>query len=102
MSDAVIERKTYFFVWAVLLALLGVTVGVAYIHLGWVNPVVALSIAVIKAVVIMLYFMHLRHSARLVWVFVGAGFAWLGIMFVLSLGDYLARSYLPKPTLWLP
>jgi len=50
----------------------------------------------------MLYFMHLRHSARLVWVFVGAGFAWLGIMFVLSLGDYLARSYLPKPTLWLP
>ncbi|HYR88598.1 MAG TPA: cytochrome C oxidase subunit IV family protein [Terriglobia bacterium] len=102
MSETVIQPRTYLSIWGVLLALLAVTVGVAYVHLAWLNPVVALSIAVIKAVIIMLYFMHLRNSPRLVWVFVGAGFAWLGIMFVLSLGDYLARQYLPKPTMWLP
>jgi cytochrome c oxidase subunit 4 len=102
MSETVITPKIYVRVWTGLLVLLAVTVGAAYIHLGRLNPLVALSIAVIKAVIIMLYFMHLRYSSRLVWVFVGAGFVWLGIMFVLSLGDYFARPYLPKPTIWLP
>src|SRR2546422_3364330 len=102
MSETVIQPKTYLSIWVALLVLLALTVGAAYIHLGRLNPVVALSIAVIKAVIIMLYFMHLRYSMRLTWVFAGAGFAWLAIMFVLALGDYLARPYMPKPTIWSP
>jgi cytochrome c oxidase subunit 4 len=101
MSEAVVSKKTYLLVWASLLILLAITVLVSYIHLGWLNAAAAVAIAVIKAVIIILYFMHVRYSPKLVWVFVGAGFFWLGIMFVLTMGDYFTRSYLPVPTIWL-
>jgi cytochrome c oxidase subunit 4 len=55
------------------------------------NTVVALTIAVIKATLVVLYFMHVRYSTRLIWVIVVAGFFWLGIMFVFTLSDYLTR-----------
>ena len=55
------------------------------------NTVVALTIAVIKATLVVLYFMHVRYSTRLIWVIVVAGFFWLGIMFVFTLSDYLSR-----------
>jgi cytochrome c oxidase subunit 4 len=102
MSEIVVPRKTYVMVWAALLMLLGLTVAVAYLHLGWANPVAAVGIAVIKATIIILYFMHVRYSPRLVWVFVGAGFFWLCILFALTFGDYLTRGYLPAPTIWQP
>jgi cytochrome c oxidase subunit 4 len=102
MSETIISPKTYLLVWVALLILLAVTVAAAYIHLGWLNPVVALGIAVTKAVIIILFFMHVRYSSKVVWVFVGAGFFWLGILFVLALSDYLTRSYLPAPTIWSP
>ena len=87
-------------VWVSLVVLLGLTVALAYLHLGWFNPFIAVSIAVIKAVIIVLYFMHVRYSPRLVWVFAAAGVFWLGIMFALTLSDYLTRGYLPVPTIW--
>jgi cytochrome c oxidase subunit IV len=102
MSEVVLPIKTYVFVWALLLVLLAATVGVAYVHLGWLNPVVALSIALVKAAVIVLYFMHVRYSSRLVWVFILGSVLWLAIMFTYSFGDYLTRSYLPSPTIWRP
>ncbi len=102
MSDTVVPKRTYVLVWAALLVLLAATVGVAYIHLGWFNPVAALSIAVIKALIIALYFMHVRYSQRLVWVVAGAGVFWLAILFALSIGDYFTRGYLPAPSLWQP
>jgi cytochrome c oxidase subunit IV len=100
MSETILSKRTYFFVWGSLLALLAVTIGVAYIHLGWFNPAAAVSIAVVKALIIILYFMHVRYSPKLVWVFVGAGFVWLGMLFLWALGDYLTRQYLPMPTIW--
>jgi cytochrome c oxidase subunit 4 len=57
------------------------------------NTVVALTIAVIKATLVVLYFMHVRYSARLIWVVVVAGFFWLGILFVLTMSDYLSRPW---------
>jgi cytochrome c oxidase subunit 4 len=102
MSETIIPRKTYFTVWASLLILLAITVLVSYIHLGWLNPAVAVAIAGIKALIIILYFMHVKYSPKLVWVFVCAGFFWLGILFVLSLGDYFTRAYLPVPAIWSP
>jgi len=102
MSEIVVPRKTYVMVWAALLMLLGLTVAVAYLHLGWANPAAAVGIAVIQATIIILYFMPVRYSPRLVWVFVGAGFFWLCILFALTFGDYLTRGYLPAPTIWQP
>jgi cytochrome c oxidase subunit IV len=94
--------RTYITVWVSLLVLLGLTVGAAYIPLGEFNTITAITIAVIKAVIIGLYFMHLRYSSRLNWVFAGAGFFWLLILFTLALGDYATRSRMPSPTVWLP
>jgi len=102
MSETIVSRKTYFIVWTALLLLLLATVGVSYIHLGWLNPAAAVGIAAIKASIIILYFMHVRYSPRLVWVFVAAGFFWLGILFAITFSDYLTRGYLPTPTVWQP
>jgi cytochrome c oxidase subunit IV len=100
MSEHIVEKKTYYRVFAALMALLGATVTIAYIHLGELNIIAALTIAFIKATLIILYFMHVRYSSRLLWIFVGAGFFWLGILFALSFSDFLTRGWLPMPTGW--
>jgi cytochrome c oxidase subunit 4 len=92
MAEHRITTHTYYKVFAGLLLLLAVTVSVAYVHLGELNVIVAVSIAVIKALLIILYFMHVRYSNRLLWIFVAAGFFWLGILFVLTASDYLTRA----------
>ena len=74
------------------LALTGV--GVAYFDLGPFNMVVMISIAVVKAVLVVLYFMHVRYGTHLTWVFAGAGFVWLAIMLVLTMQDYFTRGWL--------
>jgi cytochrome c oxidase subunit 4 len=94
--------RIYFKVWAALLALLALTVGAAFVPLGPFNTITAISIAVTKAVIIALYFMHLRYSPRLTWIVAGAGFFWLLLLFTFALGEYATRSYMPSPTVWLP
>ena len=106
MSDHTIPVRTNLIVFASLLALLAATVGMAFVDLdiqiqGRSGPIdvplnfpLAMAIAATKAVLIMLYFMHLRYSARLTWVAAGASFLWLGILLVLSLSDYLSRGWL--------
>lgn len=94
MSDPVVSRKTYFIVFVILLILLAATLGVAYLDLGPLNEVVALTIAIAKALLIILYFMHVRYSGRVTWVFVGLGFFWLAILVTLTMSDYLTRNWL--------
>jgi cytochrome c oxidase subunit 4 len=94
--------RTYITVWASLLILLALTVGAAYIPLGPFNTITAISIAVTKAVIIALYFMHLRYSPRLNWIVAGAGFFWLLLLFTFSFGEYATRNLMPSPTVWLP
>jgi cytochrome c oxidase subunit 4 len=102
MSETIVSKTTYLLVWASLLILLAVTVALSYVHLGWLNPVAAVTIAVIKAVIIILYFMHARYGPKLVRVIIASGFFWLIILFALTMGDYLTRPYLPPPTNWHP
>jgi cytochrome c oxidase subunit IV len=83
-----------------LLVLLAITVGAAYIDLGFLNVVIAVTIAVIKAVLVVLYFMHVRYKSRLTWVFAGAAFFWLVILLSLAMTDYGSRSWLPPATGW--
>jgi cytochrome c oxidase subunit 4 len=100
MTEHIVPPKTYATVWGCLLALLIATVGLAYVPLGPLHIVVAVTIAFAKAILIVLFFMHVKYKNRLVVVFVCAGLFWLGIMFTLALGDYMTRSWLPHPTQW--
>ena len=71
------------------------TYSVAKIDLGIWNPIVALTIAVIKAVLVILFFMHVYYSTKLTKLTVAAGFFWLLIMITMSLSDYLTQTFLP-------
>ncbi len=93
MEHVIVPRSTYYTVFAVLVVMTGVTTGVAFFDLGLANPVIALSIAVFKASLVVLFFMHLKYGSRLTWVVAGAALFWLGILLVLILGDYTTRGW---------
>ncbi len=97
MSEHVVPKSVYFLIFVALLALTGATVWVASVDLGPLNTVVALSIAVFKGLLVVLYFMHVRYSSRLVWVFAGAGFFWLIILIGLTMSDMISRDWLGLP-----
>ncbi len=88
----VIARRTYYVVFAVLVVLTLVTTEVAFFDFGLLNPVIALTIAVVKATVVVLYFMHMKYSSRLTMIIGGAGIFWLGILLTLTMSDYFARG----------
>jgi cytochrome c oxidase subunit 4 len=83
---------TYLAVFAALIILLGVTVGVSFLDLGVFSRLVAVTIAAIKAGLIVTYFMHLRYSEGLVKIYAGIGFLWFILMFIILLSDYVARG----------
>jgi cytochrome c oxidase subunit 4 len=99
MSEHVVSRKIYFAIFGILMVFTGVTVWVANFDLpGPLNAIVALSIALFKATLVVLYFMHVRYSSKLTWVFVAAGVIWLIILFAFTLSDYLTRGWVPIAT----
>ena len=83
-------------IYVLLMALLVATVIAATLDLGPWNVVIALVIAVMKAMLVILFFMHVRHSSRLTWIFVGAAFLWLGLLLGLTMTDYASRDH-PAP-----
>lgn len=83
----------YFVVFAALMVLTILTVWVSRIDLGEMNTVVAMAIAVVKALVVILWFMHVIHSPRMTWIVVISSFLWLAVMFVLFFSDYLTRGW---------
>lgn len=91
------SRKSYVMVYVALLILLALTIVADQFALGVFNTVIAISIAAIKMLLIMLFFMHLRSSDRLTWIVAGAAFFWLSILFGLTLTDLLTRSWLVAP-----
>ncbi|HYG80531.1 MAG TPA: cytochrome C oxidase subunit IV family protein [Pyrinomonadaceae bacterium] len=97
MSEHIVQRKVYFVIFGVLMVGTVLTVLAAFRDLDHLfpgaNTVVALTIAVVKATFVVLYFMHVRYSSRLIWVIVVAGLFWLAIMFVFTLADYMTRPY---------
>ena len=82
----------YFGIFAALMALTALTVSAALTDLGAFNTVVALVIACTKAVLVVLFFMHVRHSSRVVWAVVAGGFFWLILMLLMTLSDYITRG----------
>ena len=94
MSAHIVPTRVYFAIYAVLLTLTATTVAVAFVDIGPLNNVVALTIAVSKALLVILYFMHVRYSDRLTWVVVGSGFVWLLILIGFTMSDVLTRQIL--------
>ena len=88
-----ITLKTYYLVFSGLLALTLLTTGIAFVDLGPWNTVIALTIAVAKALLVAAYFMHLRHSQRLTLLVAGAGVIWLALLMAFAFADYLTRIW---------
>ncbi len=92
MTEHTASTRTYRNVAMTLFVLLAGTVIVAKLQLGTLAPVIALSIAAAKAVLVAMFFMHLYYGSRLTRVFAAAGLFWLLILLGLTLGDFLSRS----------
>jgi cytochrome c oxidase subunit 4 len=95
MSEHIVPKKIYFVIFGALMALTAITVFAARIpfHNEALGTVIALAIAVTKAVLVVLFFMHVRYSSRLTWVVIASGFLWLAILISLTLSDYLTRGW---------
>ena len=92
MTSHVIPLRVYFFVFAALMILLLLTIGAALLDLGALSVLITLIIASTKALLILLYFMHVRYSNKVAWIYAGAGFFWLLILLVFTLSDYATRG----------
>ena len=84
--------STYIMVFLALAVGTLLTWGASTVDLGMWNTPIALIIATIKAVLVILFFMHVIHSTRLTWVIVIGSFLWLAVLFVLTFADYLTRA----------
>lgn len=89
----IVSPFQYMLVFATLLVFTGITVGAAYIELGVLNPIVALGIASFKAVVVILFFMHVKYQSRLVKMTVAAGFFTFLVLITMTLTDYMSRAW---------
>ncbi|MCA1633181.1 MAG: cytochrome C oxidase subunit IV family protein [Acidobacteria bacterium] len=93
MSEHIVSRTVYFGVFGALMVGTALTVIAATIDFKGMNDVIAMTIAVVKALLVLLFFMHVRYSSRLIWVVVASMFFWLAIMLVLTLTDYSSREW---------
>ena len=92
-TDHIVPTRVYYLIFAALMVGTAITVGVAFVDLGPLNAVVALAIAVLKATLVVLFFMHVRYSSRLTWAVVLGSVFWLGLLLALTFSDYLTRSW---------
>jgi len=100
MSEHIVPVRIYVTIFLALLLGTGLTVFAAFIDFdkhgfpSQFNTIVALTIAVAKGTLVVLYFMHVRYSSRLIWVIVASALFWMGILFALTFSDYLTRGWL--------
>jgi cytochrome c oxidase subunit IV len=97
MSEHVTPKRTYFAIWAALLVLTYATVAVSRIDLGRLNTVAALTIAFVKALLVVLFFMHIRYSTRLTKLVLVGGFMWLALLIGLTMADEVTRAWISLP-----
>jgi cytochrome c oxidase subunit 4 len=89
----IVTPAVYAIVFVSLLVGTAITVVAAYIDLGIFNPVVALAIACTKAVIVILFFMHVKYQSKLVKLTVGAGFFTFLVLITMTLTDYVSRAW---------
>ena len=97
MAGHISPKNTYYVIFGSLMVLTTITVLVAFINLGALNFPVALSIAILKATLVVLFFMHVKYSSRLTKLICGTAFFFLIVLFGLTLSDYLTRGWFVAP-----
>ncbi len=96
MSEHIVPVRVYLVIFLALLVGTALTVVAAFHDFPWQwNTIIALTIASFKATLVVLYFMHVRYSSRLVGVILISALFWLGILFALTFSDYLTRGWVP-------
>ena len=95
MAEHILPKRIYYTIFGILIFCTYLTWQVAYFDLGPLNTIVALAIAVFKATIVVLFFMHVRYSTRLTWAVVLGSVFWLGILLALTMSDYLSRGWVP-------
>ncbi|HXN63953.1 MAG TPA: cytochrome C oxidase subunit IV family protein [Candidatus Acidoferrales bacterium] len=101
-AEHIVPVKTYVIIFLSLLFLTGLTTGVAYIDLGPFNTVAALAIAVIKMLLVILFFMHVKYSPKLTKLVIVAAFFWLALLLTFTMADEFTRNWSPIPNNWGP
>jgi cytochrome c oxidase subunit 4 len=93
MKTKIPPRNVFIAIWFALMILLFTMFGLSHFNLGAAGTAIILAFAVGQMILVLLFFMRLRHSAKLIRVFASAGFFWLLILFVLAFSDYLTRQW---------
>jgi cytochrome c oxidase subunit 4 len=93
MSEHIVPKRTYYTIYGLLMLGTYLTVQIAFFDLGPLNTIAALVIAVFKATIVVLFFMHVRYGTRLTWMVVLGSLLWLTILLALTMGDYLTRAW---------
>ena len=97
MAGHISPKSTYYLIFAALMVGTAITVSVAFVDLGRLNFPVALAIAISKATLVVLFFMHAKYSSRLTKLFVGTAFFFLFILLALTMTDFLSRGLKTYP-----
>ncbi|MFN7941923.1 MAG: cytochrome C oxidase subunit IV family protein [Thermoanaerobaculia bacterium] len=102
MSSAphVVPVRVYLAVFTALMVFTAITVAAAFVNLGVFNNVVMLTIAITKATLVVLFFMHVRYSTRLIPLVVGSGVLFLVVLFALTIQDYMTRGWMGLGAAW--
>jgi len=94
MSDHhIVPVRTYFIIFGLLMLGTYLTVQAAFLDLGAFNTPIAIAIAITKATVVVLYFMHVKYSPKLTWIVVIGSIFWLAILLIMTFGDYATRAW---------
>jgi cytochrome c oxidase subunit 4 len=96
----VVPVKTYLAVFGALMVFTAITVVAAFFDLGALNNVVMVAIAITKATLVVLFFMHVKYATRLIPLVVAIGFGWLLILFGITMSDYLTRGWFGAGEAW--
>ncbi len=97
MSGHVLPKSLYYAIFGALMVLTAVTVAAAYVNLGNLNFPVALAIAVFKATLVILFFMHVKYSSRMTKLVVVTSLFFLALLMLETMADYASRTWLPGP-----
>ena len=90
----IVPKSTYYLIFLALMVGTALTVAVSFMDLGPMNNVIMLTIAVVKATLVVLFFMHVKYSNHLTWAVIAGGVFWLLILLTLTMNDYLTRAWL--------
>jgi cytochrome c oxidase subunit IV len=92
-TDHILPKRVYYTIFGILILCTYLTVQIAFFDLGPLNTIAALGIAIFKATLVVLFFMHVKYSTRLTWAVVLGSLFWFAILISITMADYLTRGW---------